>query len=380
MPLLDRPVSPDCPEAVIREARRRRHRRWAIAGTVAIVLGSAITVVLVHASSTSGRRLAPAAPPSRDTKPPPIGRVAGAQPTQPGPLAVTPGGTLLVADEAQNRILARSPSGRFRVIAGNGKYGFSGDGGPAVDAELAGPQGIAVAADGTVYFVDRFNNRIRCDLTSRNNHDGRRKRATSPSFSFTGIWNTCGRLRQSVSQRQLPSAQTDRSTSPNRRMWLKSSLTETWRSYRMGQPSIQSIRESCSTSSATQRRSPSTTLVICTSAARAHGCCFCRRPMAHYDSSVNFGLTTRGRHWRHRQPGEFSPLTVPVSLPMELQNSRQSTISSATACPTGRTSGPGNCRRCRWNPLPWTRRGLRHRKWSHCQRITEGNPVGTVAI
>jgi DNA-binding beta-propeller fold protein YncE len=70
-------------------------------------------------------------------------------------------GTLYVADEAQNRILARLPSGRFRVIAGNGKVGFSGDGGPAVDAELDGPQGIAVGSDGTIYFVDRFNNRIR---------------------------------------------------------------------------------------------------------------------------------------------------------------------------------------------------------------------------
>ncbi len=161
MLLLDRPVSPERPEAVIREARRRRHRRWAVAGAVAIVLVAAVTVALTIASSQSGRSPAPDSASARDRKTLPVGQVAGIQPTQPGPLAVTPDGTLLIADEAQNRILARSPSGHFRVVAGNGTYGFSGDGGPAIDAELAGPQGMAVGRDGTIYFVDRLNNRIR---------------------------------------------------------------------------------------------------------------------------------------------------------------------------------------------------------------------------
>jgi hypothetical protein len=75
---------------------------------------------------------------------------------------------LYVADEARDQILASLPSGRFglpsgrfRVVAGNGRVGFSGDGRPAVDAELDGPQGMAVGADGTIFFADRGNNRIR---------------------------------------------------------------------------------------------------------------------------------------------------------------------------------------------------------------------------
>ena len=54
-----------------------------------------------------------------------------------GPLAVGANGALYVADVARDRILVRLPDGRFRVVAGNGKVGFSGDGGPALGAELS---------------------------------------------------------------------------------------------------------------------------------------------------------------------------------------------------------------------------------------------------
>ncbi len=167
MTIVDSPrVEPKRDEAqlLFEEARRRRRRRRALAGTAAILIASVVTSVLVLASPQSGQRSAPSTAAPRLRKTPPVGQIYGIQPTQPGPLAVTPDGTLLIADEAQNRILARAPSGRFRVVAGDGKYGFSGDGGPAIDAELAGPEGIAVGADGTIYFVDRFNNRIRAVL------------------------------------------------------------------------------------------------------------------------------------------------------------------------------------------------------------------------
>lgn len=45
-----------------------------------------------------------------------------------GPLAVAPDGALYVADVATHRVLAQLPDGRFRVIAGTGTAGFSGDG------------------------------------------------------------------------------------------------------------------------------------------------------------------------------------------------------------------------------------------------------------
>ncbi len=80
---------------------------------------------------------------------------------RPGALAVGPGGRLYLSDDGLNEILRVLPGGRFAVIAGNGKAGFSGDGGPAASASLNDPGGIAVARSGTLYFADMGNNRVR---------------------------------------------------------------------------------------------------------------------------------------------------------------------------------------------------------------------------
>ena len=53
------------------------------------------------------------------------------------------------------------PSGTVITIAGNGVGGFSGDGGPALDASLNGHYGSAIGPDGTLYFADSDNCRIR---------------------------------------------------------------------------------------------------------------------------------------------------------------------------------------------------------------------------
>ena len=82
-------------------------------------------------------------------------------PIQPGPLAVSPNGGLLIADGSRNEILERSTSASFQVIAGSGKTGFSGDGGPATEAELDDPQGIVTGPNGTIYVADSGNNRVR---------------------------------------------------------------------------------------------------------------------------------------------------------------------------------------------------------------------------
>ncbi len=78
----------------------------------------------------------------------------------PGPLAIAPDGGVLIADDDRDQILEWH-SGALSVVAGDGLSGFSGDGGPAVDAELDDPGPIAVGPDGTIYFVDQGNNRVR---------------------------------------------------------------------------------------------------------------------------------------------------------------------------------------------------------------------------
>jgi hypothetical protein len=78
----------------------------------------------------------------------------------PGPLAIAPDGGVLIADHARNQILEWK-DGLLSVVAGDGLSGFAGDGGPAVDAELNDPGEIAVGSNGTVYFVDSGNDRVR---------------------------------------------------------------------------------------------------------------------------------------------------------------------------------------------------------------------------
>jgi hypothetical protein len=147
--------TPEEPEALFKEARQRRQRRWAVGGVV-FIAAALVAGTLVHlAKAPSHRSLPPRAHvPAKPAVP--TGPSAGVQPKQPGALAIAPNGTLYVADGGRNQILARTPSGHFRVVAGNGRVGFSGDGGPAVDAELDGPQDIAVSPNGTVYFADAY--------------------------------------------------------------------------------------------------------------------------------------------------------------------------------------------------------------------------------
>ncbi len=76
-------------------------------------------------------------------------------------LAMLPSGELLVTDIGSHRVLLRERSGRLRVIAGTGKGGFSGDGGPAAQARLHAPHDVAVDSMGRIYIADTYNHRIR---------------------------------------------------------------------------------------------------------------------------------------------------------------------------------------------------------------------------
>src|SRR5690606_26036309 len=49
----------------------------------------------------------------------------------------------------------------IETIAGSGKRGFEGDGGPALEATFDEPQGLVIAADGTAYVSDAANHRVR---------------------------------------------------------------------------------------------------------------------------------------------------------------------------------------------------------------------------
>ncbi len=70
-------------------------------------------------------------------------------------------GNLLITDSYNNVVRKVNTSGIITTIAGNGNAGYSGDNGLATAAELRVPLGIAVDAMGNIYFAEYRNNVIR---------------------------------------------------------------------------------------------------------------------------------------------------------------------------------------------------------------------------
>jgi hypothetical protein len=96
------------------------------------------------------------------------GPATNAQLRLPSGVVVDDSGTIFIADHLNHRIRKVDPTGIITTIAGRfgvgvlaNLGGFSGDGGPAVDAQLSSPYGLALDSTGTLFIADENNNRIR---------------------------------------------------------------------------------------------------------------------------------------------------------------------------------------------------------------------------
>jgi sugar lactone lactonase YvrE len=146
----------------------------AIAYGGVVLLGSLTTLFLL-APAQAARRAAPSlrrpAPPTAAPvapRPAPTLARPSALPTKAPPKVYAYGlawdwkGGVLIADNVNHRIVRLDlETGQSSLIAGRSTRGFSGDGGPAVDAELSFPVAVAADPDGNVYIVDTANNRVR---------------------------------------------------------------------------------------------------------------------------------------------------------------------------------------------------------------------------
>jgi hypothetical protein len=89
------------------------------------------------------------------------GPATSAQLNAPFGIAADSAGNIYIAEWSNHRVRKVSASGVITTFAGIGVPGFGGDGGPATQAALNSPEGVAVDAAGNVYIADSFNNRIR---------------------------------------------------------------------------------------------------------------------------------------------------------------------------------------------------------------------------
>ena len=70
-------------------------------------------------------------------------------------------GNLYIADTGNHRLRKVDSTGTITTFAGTGEYGFSGDGGPATQGHFYSLFGVAVAGAGNLYIADTGNHRIR---------------------------------------------------------------------------------------------------------------------------------------------------------------------------------------------------------------------------
>jgi len=100
------------------------------------------------------------------------GAATSAALASPNQTAVDGAGNLVIADSGNNvvRVVAAASgtfygqamtAGDIYTVAGNGTFGFAGDGGAATSAELDGPRGVTVDGDGNLVVADRGNNVVR---------------------------------------------------------------------------------------------------------------------------------------------------------------------------------------------------------------------------
>jgi DNA-binding beta-propeller fold protein YncE len=89
------------------------------------------------------------------------GRASRAHLAHPQDVEMRRDGGYLIADTENEVIRSVSRQGIITTIAGSGREGFSGDGGPATRARLANPTAVAIEPDGGVLVADTYNNRVR---------------------------------------------------------------------------------------------------------------------------------------------------------------------------------------------------------------------------
>ena len=111
-------------------------------------------------------------------------------------MAVDSSGNIFIADD-NHRIRKVNTAGIISTIAGDGRSGFTGDGGPAINAELSFPADVALSASGNLYVADTNNSRVRRIAGAAAPSSG-----TAPSVALVGVRRSSDDRTQHVGRDQ----------------------------------------------------------------------------------------------------------------------------------------------------------------------------------
>lgn len=97
-------------------------------------------------------------------------------------IAIDSGLSVYLADTHNGRIRRVTPDGKIATVAGNGNFGYTGDGGPATSASFTLPSGLVVDSSGNFYVADYGSSTVR-KVDSKGNIS---------TFAGTGVWGYTG--------------------------------------------------------------------------------------------------------------------------------------------------------------------------------------------
>ena len=145
-----------CPAYILSD-RQRTLLRQMTHHVVAVVILSGLNATCVSAAEVvtiAGTGVSGLEPGEQVAKQTPVGEPYG--------IAKGPDGALYICEIATHVVRRLDEAtGRISVVAGNGKQGYAGDGGPATDAELNEPYEVRFDSVGNMFFVEMKNNIVR---------------------------------------------------------------------------------------------------------------------------------------------------------------------------------------------------------------------------
>src|SRR6266496_1157900 len=126
-----------------------------------LILGTLVSAAIIEAAAATPRQISTFAGTGLAGFSGDNGSAGKAQLNNPYGITRGPDGALYICDMENHRIRKVSRDGNITTVAGTGRRGYSGDGGPALQAELNEPYEARFDKAGNLFFVEMSNHLVR---------------------------------------------------------------------------------------------------------------------------------------------------------------------------------------------------------------------------